>query len=126
LIGDGSGDSPALKKADVGFSMGNAGTQSSHEASSVMVLDDSLCSVVEGIKWGRNLFQCMRNIVQFYLTTVLVTFIMTFVGAVFLKESPLNPLQVLWICFLAHFFILALSAEAAEARCRASLTQGSC
>ena len=60
LSGDGSNDSHALKKADVGFTM-SISTEVAKEASGIVLLDDSFVSLVGSIKWGRNIFACGRK-----------------------------------------------------------------
>ena len=54
-------------------------------------------SIVTAMKWGRNIFDSIRKFLQFQLTVNMVALVMAFSGAAVLKESPLNPIQMLWV-----------------------------
>lgn len=64
VTGDGTNDGPALKAADVGFSMGISGTEVAREASSIILLDDNFTSIVTAISWGRAVNDAVAKFLQ--------------------------------------------------------------
>ncbi|KAI9338954.1 PMCA-type calcium-translocating P-type ATPase [Zopfochytrium polystomum] len=114
VTGDGTNDGPALKSADIGFSMGIAGTEVAKEASSIVLMDDSFSSVVKAIVWGRQVNDSVKKFLQFQLSVNVSAVAITFVSAVAdsSEGSVLTAVQLLWVNLIMDTLAaLALATE---------------
>ncbi|MBL8012728.1 MAG: cation transporting ATPase C-terminal domain-containing protein, partial [Candidatus Omnitrophica bacterium] len=84
-------------KADIGVSMGITGTDVAKEASDMVLSDDNFASIVYAVEEGRAIFNRLRNVTAFLMTTCLGELLTLIMAMVFLGVPPLEPIQILWI-----------------------------
>ena len=96
MTGDGVNDASALKKADVGFSLGS-GTEVAKETSDIVLLDDNIASITTAILYGRTIFKSIRKFVIFQLTVNVSAVLLSVIGPFIGVLSPVTVVQMLWI-----------------------------
>jgi P-type Ca2+ transporter type 2C len=126
VTGDGTNDGPALRMADVGFSMGLSGTEVAKEASSIILMDDDFGSIVKAIMWGRcvndavkkflqvTILRALLTVFKFQLTVTVVAVVLSFVSSIAgnSEESVLSVVQLLWVNLIQDTFAaLALATD---------------